>query len=144
MDYRMIAENIRTTVSSLHGKINGPHSQHYNQRNGYIAYNLQSLVLSRSQIGKDFRYATLPSASGFDYNAKLSILRAALKKNSSEDFPLMRLEMSDEVLIAQPVELMKGDSKGSVIKVRILPDDMERSIPVSSIFRITVLRWTLS
>ncbi len=102
------------------------------------------LILSRSQIGKDFRYATLPSASGFDYNAKLSILRAALKKNSSEDFPLMRLEMSDEVLIAQPVELMKGDSKGSVIKVRILPDDMERSIPVSSIFRITVLRWTLS
>ena len=102
------------------------------------------LILSRSQIGKDFRYATLPSASGFDYNAKLSILRAALRKKSSEDFPLMQLEMSDEVLIVQPVELLKGDSKGSVIKVRILPDDMERSIPVSSIFRITVLRWTLN
>ena len=102
------------------------------------------LIFSRSQIGKDFRYATLPSASGFDYNAKLSILRAALKKKTSEDFPLMRLEMSDEVLIAQPVELLKGDSKGSVIKVRILPDDMERSIPVSTIFRITILRWTLN
>ena len=102
------------------------------------------LILSRSQIRKDFRYATLPSASGFDYNAKLSILRSALKKKTSEDFPLMRLEMSDEVLIAQPLELLKGDSKGSVIKVRILPEDMERSIPVSSIFRITLLRWTLN
>ena len=102
------------------------------------------LILSPSQIGKDFRYATLPSASGFDYNAKLSILRAALRKKASEDFPLMRLEMSDEVLIAQPVELLKGDSKGSVIKVRILPDDLQRSIPVSSIFRITILRWTLN
>lgn len=102
------------------------------------------LIYSRSQIGKGFRYATLPTAGGLDYNAKLAILRAALRKSSSEDLPLMRLELTDEVLIAQPVELLKGDSKGSVIRVRILPDDKERSIPVSSIFRITVLRWTLN
>ena len=102
------------------------------------------LIVSESQIGKNFRYASLPSASGFDYNAKLSILRAALRRHASEEVPMLRLELTDDELIVQPVELMKGDSKGSVLKARIMPEGMERSFPVSSIYRVTVMRWTLS
>ena len=102
------------------------------------------LIVSESQIGKNFRYATLPSASGFDYNAKIAIIRAALRKTDKEEIPLLRLELTDGEMIVQPMELLKGDSKGSVLKARIMPEGMERSIPVSSVYRVTVLRWTLS
>ena len=102
------------------------------------------LIVSESQIGKNFRYATLPSASGFDYNAKIAILRAALRRTDKEEAPLLRIELTDDEMIVQPLELLKGDSKGSVLKARIMPDGMERSFPVSSLYRVTVLRWTLS
>ncbi len=102
------------------------------------------LIVSESQIGKNFRYATLPSASGFDYNAKISILRAALRGKDRDEVPLLRLELTDDELIVQPVGLLKGDSKGSVLKARIMPEGMERSFPVSSIYRVTILKWTLS
>lgn len=102
------------------------------------------LIVSKSQISKNFKYASMPSASGFDYNAKLSILRAALKNTGAEGAPLLRLELPEETLIAQPIEIMKGDNSSSMLKARVLPDGIDRSIPVSSIFKVTVLRWILS
>ena len=102
------------------------------------------LIVSKSQISKNFKYASMPSASGFDYNAKLSILRAALKNTGAEGAPLLRLELPEETLIAQPIEILKGDNSSSMLKARILPDGIDRSIPVSSIFKVTVLRWILS
>ena len=118
-------------------------------RNGCLTDDVKELInarliVSESQIGKNFRYATLPSASGFDYNAKLAILRSALRKSDRYDVPLLRLELTDDELIVQPLELLKGDVKGSVLKARIMPEGLERSFPVSSIYRVTVLRWTLS
>ena len=102
------------------------------------------LIVSKSQISKNFKYASMPSASGFDYNAKLSILRAALKNTGAEGSPLLRLELPEETLIAQPIEILKGDNSSSMLKARVLPDGIDRSIPVSSIFKVTVLRWILS
>ena len=121
----------------------------YASRNGCLTDDVKELInarliISESQIGKNFRYATLPSASGFDYNAKLTILRTALRKTDKEEVPLLRLELTDDELIVQPLELLKGDAKGSVLKARIMPEGLERSFPVSSIYRVTVLRWTLS
>ena len=118
-------------------------------RNGCLTDDVKELInarliVSESQIGKNFRYATLPSASGFDYNAKLAILRSALRKSDRYEVPLLRLELTDDELIVQPLELLKGDVKGSVLKARIMPEGLERSFPVSSIYRVTVLRWTLS
>ena len=41
--------------------------------------------------------------------------------------------------------LQLKDSGGSeILRVRTLPEDSVRSIPVSSLFRITELRWSLS
>ncbi|MBP5163672.1 MAG: hypothetical protein ILP16_11955 [Spirochaetales bacterium] len=102
------------------------------------------LIVSESQISKNSKYASMPSASGFDYNAKLSILRAALKSTEAEGAPLLRLELPDETIIAQPIEILKGENSSSMLKARVLPDGIDRSIPVSSIFKVTVLRWILS
>lgn len=98
------------------------------------------LIISKSQLDKSFKYASMPVISGFDYNAKLSAIRSTLKKESA----LMRIELTDETLIARPIELMKGAPRNSVLKVQVLPDGIERSIPVASIFKITVLRWSIS
>ena len=121
----------------------------YAEQNGCASDTLKELirsrlVVSRSQIGKDCRYASMPSASGFDYNAKLSIIRAALKSQKEGSTPLLRLELPEETIIAQPIEILKGNSNSSVLKARVLPDGIDRSIPVSSIFKVTVLRWVLS
>ena len=86
----------------------------------------------------------MPSASGFDYNAKLSIIRAAFKSQKEGSTPLLRLELPEETIIAQPIEILKGNSNSSVLKARVLPDGIDRSIPVSSVFKVTVLRWVLS
>ena len=121
----------------------------YAEQNGCASDTLKELirsrlVVSRSQIGKDCRYASMPSASGFDYNAKLSIIRAALKSQKEGSAPLLRLELPEETIIAQPIEILKGNSNSSVLKARVLPDGIDRSIPVSSVFKVTVLRWVLS
>lgn len=121
----------------------------YAEQNGCTSDTLKELIrsrliVSRSQIGKDCRYASMPSASGFDYNAKLSIIRAALKSQKDEGAPLLRLELPEETIIAQPIEILRGNSNSSVLKAKVLPDGIDRSIPVSSIFKVTVLRWILS
>ena len=96
------------------------------------------LIVSESQIGKGFRYATLQTIGGFDYSAKLTAIRNLLKKKNS---PLLKLELRDETILVEPVELMKGEG---ILKVRVLPQGMEKSIAVSSIFKATVMRWTLA
>ena len=95
------------------------------------------LIVSKSQIGKGFRYASMQTIGGFDYSAKLSAIRNLLRKKNP---PLLKLELADETILVQPEEMMKGDG---IIKVRILPQELERSIPISSIFRVTVMRWTV-
>ncbi len=98
------------------------------------------LIVSKDQIGKCFKYVSMPTISGFDFNAKIGAIRNALKGKSS----LMRLELPDETIIVKPIEVSKGDARNSVLKVEVLPNGLERNIPVSSIFRITVLRWSIN
>ena len=100
------------------------------------------MIVAKSQIGKDFRYAFLPSASGLDYNAKLAVIRTSLPKGNREA-ALLSLELPSETLIVQPVEILKGDNGSSVLKAKVMPDCIDRSIPVSSVYKVTVLRWTL-
>ena len=95
------------------------------------------LIVAKSQIGKGFRYASMQTIGGFDYSAKLSAIRNLLRKKNP---PLLKLELADETILVQPEEMMKGEG---IIKVRILPQEIERSIPISSIFRVTVMRWTV-
>ena len=99
----------------------------------------EGLIISPDQIGKDNRFATRTSVSGFDYNAKVSALRRMLKNGSS----LLELELTDGSVVAAPLELLKDSSRREILRVRILPEGTERSIPVSSVFRITELRWSL-
>ena len=104
----------------------------------------QGLIISPSQIGKGFRYASMQTIGGFDYNAKLSALRGVLKKANGAEAPFLKLELSDESMVVQPVDLLKNDKGDAVLKVRVLPDCEERIISVSSVFEITVMRWSLS
>ncbi len=102
------------------------------------------LIVSKSQLGKDFHYASMQTIGGFDYSAKLSAIRALLKSSKKKSPPLLNLELSDSTMLVQPVELVKAEGKDVVLKVRVLPDCQERGIPVSSIYKATVLRWTMA
>ena len=96
------------------------------------------LIISKSQISKGFRYASMQTIGGFDYSVKLSGIKNLLRKKNP---PLLKIELFDETILAQPVELMKGEG---ILKVRILPQCIEKSIPVSSIFKVTVMRWSMA
>lgn len=101
------------------------------------------LIVSKAQIDKSFRYAGRISASGLDYNAKLSAIRNAISKSKDRESDLLEIELPSETLIVQPLEIVKAGPTSNVLKSKVLPEGTERSIPVSSIFRVTVLKWTL-
>lgn len=101
------------------------------------------LIVSTSQIDKSFRYAGRLSASGLDYNAKLTAIRSAISKAKDKESALLEIELPSETLIVQPLEIVKAGPTSSVLRSKVLPDGTEKSIPVSSIFRVTVLKWAL-
>ena len=101
------------------------------------------LIVSRSQIDRSFRYAGRINAGGLDYNAKLSAIKSAIPKAKDREAALLRLELPSETLIVQPIEIIKAGPASSVLRARILPEDIEKSIPISSVFQVTVLKWTL-
>ena len=96
------------------------------------------LIISKTQLSRGYRYASMQTIGGFDYSAKLSAIKNLLRKKNP---PLLKLELSDETILVQPVELMKGEG---ILKVRILPNCIEKAIPVSSIFKVTVMRWSMA
>lgn len=101
------------------------------------------LIISRSQIDRSFRYAGRISASGLDYNAKIGAIRRAISKAKDKENDLLEIELPSETLIVQPLGIVKAGPNTSVLRSKVLPDGAERIIPVSSIFRVTVLKWTL-
>ena len=101
------------------------------------------IIVSKSQIDKNFRYAGRISVSGFDYNAKLSAIKGALPKAKNKEAELLEIELPSENLIVQPLEIIKTGQTTSVLRSKVMPDGQERSISISSIFKVTVLRWSL-
>ena len=101
------------------------------------------IIVSKSQIDKNYRYAGRISVSGFDYNAKLSAIKGALPKAKNKEADLLELELPSENLIVQPLEIVRTGQTTSVLRSKVMPDGQDRSISISSIFKVTVLRWSL-
>lgn len=101
------------------------------------------LIVSKSQIDKGFKYAGRIVAGALDYNAKLSAIKSAIPKAKGKEADILKIELPSETLIVQPVELIKAGPSSNVLRSKVLPEGTERSIPVSSIFQVTVLKWNL-
>ena len=98
------------------------------------------LIVSKDQIGKNFRFATRARIGGFDYSAKVAALKRMLKGGS----PLLELELTDGIIVAMPIDMIKDSNGKDILRVKVLPGNGERGIPVSSVFMATELRWSLS
>lgn len=94
------------------------------------------LIFSTSQIGKDFKYSKLPSASGFDYNAKVSLI----KKACGSKHCILRLELTEENLVVLPLEVVKNSGSKAILRAKVIPSGEERNIPIGSIFKVAVAR----
>jgi len=96
-------------------------------------------IVSTSQIGKNFKYEKLPTAGGFDFNAKLSLIKKAIgRKANSNPIPL-KLELLEEEVLAVPLEIQGSGSK-AFLKAAVLPEGAIRTIPVGTIFQVTLMR----
>lgn len=93
------------------------------------------LIVSEKQLDKDFSYSALTSVSGFDFNAKLVLLKDTVKARNA----IVILEISDELVVARPIEVIKGNTSSSLRFVTI-PDSEERIASIPSIFKISVVR----
>ncbi len=113
----------------------------YAKKNGFLNADLEELInskliISKSQIGKNFKYSKLSSASGFDYNAKLSLI----KKASGAKRHILRIELTNENLVVLPIELVKNENGKAILKAKVIPTGEERNIPVGSIFKVSETR----
>jgi len=97
------------------------------------------LIVSKSQISKDFRYTANPTVGGFDYNAKLALIKKALKSKASQASHPLRLELLDETFIAIPLEI-RGTGANAILQAILLPNGEEKNIKVGSIFQVSIVR----
>lgn len=94
------------------------------------------MIYSTSQLDSSFNYTSLISVSGFDFNAKTTLLRDVIKAKNA----IVVLELPSETIVVKPFEIVKGEGKNSILKAKVLPQGIEKSIPISGIFKITVVR----
>ncbi len=97
------------------------------------------LIISKSQISKDFRYTSNPTAGGFDYNAKLTLIKKALKSKTHPNACLLRLELLDKTFTVIPIEI-KGNGAKAILRAVLLPNGEEKNITVGSIFQVSLVR----
>jgi len=98
-------------------------------------------IVSKNQIGKDFKYEKMPSAGGLNYNAKIALIKSALGKSSAKQKQKpkpMRLELMDEKILAFPLEI-RGSGVKAVLIASTLPEGEIRTIPLKSIFSVTLI-----
>ena len=110
------------------------------QKKGCLSEELEELINSKlifstSQIGKGIKYYKLPSASGFDYNAKLSLIKKATSKQR-----ILRLELTDENLVVLPLEIVKNPDGKAILKAKVIPSGEERNLSVGTIFKVSATR----
>lgn len=111
------------------------------QKKGCLSEELEDLINSKlvfspSQIGKGIKYYKLPSASGFDYNAKLSLIKKAIGSKPR----ILRLELTDENLVVLPMEIVKNPNGKAILKAKVIPTGEERNISIGTIFKVSVTR----
>lgn len=105
----------------------------------------EKLIVSTSQIGKNFKYPYRQIISGFDYQKKLTAIRTLLRKYSYYyDMPLVKIEFSDEskIIVAKPYDLIR-ERNNIVLRLYDARDHEEVKVPISTIFKLTVLRWII-
>lgn len=96
-------------------------------------------IVSTSQIGKAFKYEKLPTAGGFDFNAKLALIKKAIgRKANSNPIPL-KLELLEDEVLAVPLEIQGSGSK-AFLKAAVLPEGTVRTIPIGTIYQVTLMR----
>ena len=57
---------------------------------------------------------------------------------------LLELELTDGMIVAMPIDMIKDSSGKDILRVKVLPGNGERGIPVSSVFMATEMRWSLA
>ena len=88
-----------------------------------------------SRLLEYFNIGSTITATGMDYNGKNAIIRNAVR--SGHTYTL--IETLDGQFCAKPLEIIRTEDKGNLVKVLILPRREEKLISVSSIYRVTSL-----
>lgn len=100
----------------------------------------RSLILLPSQISTLGKRNDIVSASGFDFQGKLNLCKAAV--HSSSD--ILELHLSDQngqmnVLLANAQEMI-GSGKEAALRLTTIPEGVEKIVAVEKIFLVKKLR----
>jgi len=98
-------------------------------------YEITNTETDESRLLEYFNIGNTITATGMDYNGKNAIIRNAVRSGRT----YLLVETLDGQFVAKPVEVIKTEDKGNMVKVLILPNRGEKLIAVSSIYRVTSL-----
>ena len=92
------------------------------------------LTNGRDELCKYFNYGPVENVSGMDYAGKISLIKQSVKEKNS----VLLIENSTEKkFTCHPLEIIKTEDSGSLVRICILPDGEEIIISISGIYRIT-------
>ena len=88
-----------------------------------------------SRLFEYFNVGNTITATGMDYNGKNAIIRNAVRSGRT----YLLVETLDGQFCTKPLEIIRTEDKGNLVKILILPAREEKLISVSSIYRVTSL-----
>jgi len=91
--------------------------------------------LDEGRIFEYFCVGNTVTATGMDYNGKNAIIRNSFRLGHT----YLLIETLDGEFCAKPLEIIRTEDKGNMVKVLVLPKCQEILVSVSSIYRVTSL-----
>lgn len=95
----------------------------------------RSLEVTDQRLKDFFNLGSTVSAAGMDFNGKSAVIRDAVRSGRS----YLLIESLDDTICAKPVEIIRTEDKGNLLKLLVLPQRSEVLLPVSSVYRVTSL-----
>ena len=95
----------------------------------------RNLEMTEERLKDCFNLGSTVSAAGMDYNAKSAVIRDAVRSGRS----YLLIETLDDRICAKPLEIIRTEDKGNLLKLLVLPKHSELLLPVSSVYRVTSL-----
>ncbi len=100
----------------------------------------QKIIISSSQINIPAKRNAHISASGFDFNKKILVIKTAMEhKSLLLDIRCLNDDGELDSMIGHPVAYTGGDNNGSVI-IKTVPEEKEIAIPIQKIFLIKTIK----
>jgi hypothetical protein len=129
-------------IEELQKRIKNLHASK-NEEEDLLAKLSRKLILSPSQVVKAQGRSSIMTASGFDFQGKLNLIKAAvMSANDILEIHTVDEDGKTKALLIEANELI-GSNRDFSLRVTLLPEREEKVLSIDSIFLVKKLRRSL-